>query len=114
MEETGSWKCLSALFRRELRPWKGGWPKPNQVGTLSEAWDTARYAQAHGDCLVPSGRAGGSVDDPIPDIAVAVGAALIKCGAPRTGERIAGQNRLLRIEEELGASATFATLESWL
>ena len=88
--------------------------KPNQVGTLSEAWETARYAQAHGHCLVPSGRAGGSVDDPIPDIAVAVGAALIKCGAPRTGERTAGQNRLLRVEEELGASATFATLESWL
>ena len=48
-------------------------------------------------------------------LAVAQAAAVPLSGSvPRTGERTAGQNRLLRIEEELGASATFATLESWL
>ncbi len=77
--------------------------KPNMVGTLSEAMDTAAYAKEHGYCLVGSGRAGGMADDPIPDIAVAVGAPLVKFGAPRSGERIAKQNTLLRIEEELGS-----------
>ncbi len=82
--------------------------KPNMVGTISEALVAARYATAHGYRVVGSGRAGGSIDDPIPDIAVAVGAPLVKFGAPRTGERLGKQNCLLRIEEELGASARFA------
>lgn len=82
--------------------------KPNMVGTISEALDAAEYAKAHGYRVVGSGRAGGSIDDPIPDIAVAVGAPLVKFGAPRTGERLGKQNCLLRIEEELGASARFA------
>jgi enolase len=82
--------------------------KPNMVGTISEALETARYARANGYRLVGSGRAGGSIDDPIPDIAVAVGAPLVKFGAPRTGERLGKQNCLLRMEEELGAAARFA------
>ena len=82
--------------------------KPNMVGTISEALDAARYATAHGYRVVGSGRAGGSIDDPIPDIAVAVGAPLVKFGAPRTGERLGKQNCLLRIEEELAGSARFA------
>ncbi len=82
--------------------------KPNMVGTISEALDAARYATAHGYRVVGSGRAGGSIDDPIPDVAVAVGAPLVKFGAPRTGERLGKQNCLLRIEEELGESARFA------
>jgi len=82
--------------------------KPNMVGTISEALDAARYAQAHGYRIVGSGRAGGGIDDPIADIAVAVGAPLVKFGAPRTGERLGKQNCLLRIEEELGLSARFA------
>ncbi len=47
-------------------------------------------------------------DDPIPEIAVALGAPLVKFGAPRTGERISKQNCMLRIEEELGQSGHFA------
>jgi enolase len=82
--------------------------KPNMVGTISEALDAARYAREHGYRVVGSGRAGGSIDDPIPDIAVAVGAPLVKFGAPRTGERLGKQNCLLRIEEELGQSGQFA------
>jgi enolase len=85
--------------------------KPNMIGTLSEAMDTAHYAKEHGYCIVASGRAGGGVDDPIPEIAVAIGAPLVKLGAPRTGERIAKQNYLIRIEEELGESGRFSGLD---
>ncbi len=82
--------------------------KPNMVGTITEAMDAARYATAHGYRVVGSGRAGGSIDDPIPDLALAVGAPLVKFGAPRTGERLAKQNTLLRTEEELGTSGRYA------
>lgn len=81
--------------------------KPNMVGTLSEAMDTALYAKEHGYCLIGSGRSGGG-DDPVPEVAVALGASLVKFGAPRSGERIAKQNALLRIEEELGEQGYFA------
>jgi enolase len=81
--------------------------KPNMVGTLSEAMDTAVYAKKQGYRLVGSGRAGGG-DDPVPEVAVALGAPLVKFGAPRSGERIAKQNTLLRIEEELGKSSRFS------
>jgi enolase len=82
--------------------------KPNMVGTISEAISAARYAQHHGYLVIGSGRAGGTIDDPITDIAVAVGAPLVKFGAPRNGERLAKHNAVLRIEEELGAAARFA------
>ena len=79
--------------------------KPNMVGTITEALDTAYWAKKHGYALIPSIRSGGGVDDPIADVAVAVAAPLIKCGAPRSGERTSCHNRLLRIEEGLGKSA---------
>ena len=60
---------------------------------------------------MPGGRAGGSVDDPIPDIAVAVGAPLVKFGAPRAGEKVNKYNRLLQIEDELGRAAQFFRFE---
>jgi len=82
--------------------------KPNMVGTLTEAIGTAEYANKHGYRVVGSGRAGAGPDDPIPEIAVALGAPLVKFGAPRTGERISKQNCMLRIEEELGQSGHFA------
>ncbi len=82
--------------------------KPNMVGTISEALAAAHYAKGHGYVVVGSGRAGGSVDDPIPDVAVAAEAPLVKFGAPRTGERLNLQNGLLRIEEQLGGAARFA------
>jgi enolase len=70
--------------------------------------EAARYAQAHGYKVVGSGRAGGTIDDPITDIAVAVGAPLVKFGAPRSGERLGKHNCVLRFEEELGSAARFA------
>ena len=85
--------------------------KPNMIGTISEALAAARCAKEHGYCVIGSGRAGGSVDDPVPDVAVAAGAALVKFGAPRTGERLNMQNCLLRMEDELGEAARFAGAE---
>lgn len=82
--------------------------KPNMIGTITEAMEAARYAQAHGYKVVGSGRAGGTIDDPITDIAVAVGAPLVKFGAPRSGERLGKHNCVLRFEEELGSAARFA------
>lgn len=83
--------------------------KPNMIGTITEALDAVDYARKHGYWIIPSGRAGGVADDPIPEIGVAIGAHLAKFGAPRTAERIAKQNCLLRIEEELGESARLST-----
>ncbi len=85
--------------------------KPNMVGTISEALETAIYAREHNYCLVPGGRAGGTVDDPIPDIAVAVGAPLVKFGAPRAGEKVNKYNRLVQIEDEIGKAAQFSCFE---
>jgi enolase len=85
--------------------------KPNMIGTLSEAMDAADLAKKHGYTVIGSGRSGGSVDDPIPEISVAVATPLVKFGAPRTGERLAKQNSLLRIEEELGKTGRFAGLD---
>ena len=82
--------------------------KPNMVGTISEALETACYARANGYKVIGSGRAGGSIDDPITDIALAAGAPLVKFGAPRSGERLGKHNCLLRFEEEFGSSARFA------
>ncbi len=90
--------------------------KPNMIGTISEALDAADYGKKHGYLIIPSGRAGGAADDPIPEIAVAVGAPLAKFGAPQTAERTNKQNCLLRIEEELRESARLCPLEplNWL
>ncbi len=81
--------------------------KPNMVGTISEALQTAAYAETHNYRIIPGGRSGGCVDDPIPDIAVAAGAPLVKFGAPRAGEKINKYNRLLQIQDELGKAAVF-------
>jgi enolase len=61
--------------------------KPNMVGTLTEALDTAHYAKEHGYAVIPSSRLGGNPDDPIPDIALALKAPIVKFGAPQTGDR---------------------------
>jgi len=88
--------------------------KPNMVGTISEALETVEFAKAHGYWIIPGGRAGGSVDDPVTDLAVAAGAPLVKFGAPRAGEKINKYNRLLQIQDELGAAAHFPDFVSLL
>ena len=85
--------------------------KPNQVGTLSETLATVKRAQQVGWTTIISHRSGETEDTTIADLAVAVGSGLIKTGAPCRSERVAKYNRLLIIEEELGADARFAGKE---
>jgi enolase len=81
--------------------------KVNQIGTLSEALDAAEMAHRAGYTVVVSERSGETEDPIIADLAVALGAGQIKTGAPVRGERTAKYNRLIRIEEELGATASY-------
>lgn len=82
--------------------------KLNQIGTVSETLDAIRMAQDNGWRTVISHRSGETEDTSIADLAVATGAGQMKSGAPSRSERVAKYNRLLRIEEELGAEARFA------
>ena len=80
--------------------------KPNQAGTLTEALRTAKFMMDRGLLVIPSGRAGGTLDSPEKEIAVALGAWVTKTGAPRSGSRTNGFNFLLRTSEELGVPQT--------
>ena len=82
--------------------------KPNQIGTLTEAILAARTAQQHGYGVIISHRSGETEDTTIADLAVALNAGQIKTGAPARSERVSKYNRLLRIEDALGAAAQFA------
>ena len=75
--------------------------KVNQIGTLTEAFETMKLAQEAGYNTVISHRSGEMEDTTIADIAVAFNAGQIKTGAPCRSERVAKYNRLLRIEEGL-------------
>ena len=81
--------------------------KPNQIGTLSETLDAVALAQRSGYTAVMSHRSGETEDTTIADLAVATGCGQIKTGAPARTDRVAKYNQLLRIEEELGASARY-------
>jgi enolase len=82
--------------------------KVNQIGTLTETLAAMAEARAAGWACVMSHRSGETEDTTIADLAVATGCGQIKAGAPARGERTAKYNRLLRIEEELGAKARYA------
>jgi enolase len=82
--------------------------KLNQIGTLTETLEAIAMAQGAGWSAVISHRSGETEDTTIADLAVAVGAGQIKTGAPARSERVAKYNRLLRIEDELGADARYA------
>lgn len=82
--------------------------KVNQIGTLTETLAAMAEAGKAGWSCVMSHRSGETEDTTIADLAVATGCGQIKSGAPARGERTAKYNRLLRIEEELGAKARFA------
>lgn len=79
--------------------------KPNQIGTVTKAIEAVRYIQSKGMLVVGSGRAGGVLDDPVAEMAIALGAPLMKTGAPRSGERTIFTNFVLRVEEELNGTA---------
>ena len=87
--------------------------KVNQVGTLTETFETMTTAFRAGWTNVISHRSGETDDVTISHLAVATNAGQIKTGAPARGERIAKYNELLRIEESLGGSALWPGLSAY-
>ena len=81
--------------------------KLNQIGTLTETLGTIEMAHRAGFTAVVSHRSGETEDVTIADLAVAVNAGQIKTGSLSRTDRVAKYNQLLRIEEELGASARY-------
>jgi enolase len=82
--------------------------KVNQIGTLTETFDTVRMAHRAGYTSVMSHRSGETEDTTIADLSVALDCGLIKTGSASRTDRIAKYNQLLRIEEELGEHARYA------
>ncbi len=87
--------------------------KVNQIGTLWETLEAIRIAREAGYTAVVSHRSGETEDTTIADLAVATGVGQIKTGAPSRSDRVAKYNQLLRIEEELGSSATYPGIEAF-
>lgn len=85
--------------------------KVNQIGTLTEALEATELARTNGYTAVISHRSGETEDTSIADIAVALNAGQIKCGAPARCDRTAKYNRLLRIEQELCFTAEYGVLK---
>jgi enolase len=81
--------------------------KVNQIGTLTETLAAIEMARGAGYTAVMSHRSGETEDTTIADLAVATGCGQIKTGAPSRSDRVAKYNQLLRIEEALGADATY-------
>lgn len=81
--------------------------KVNQIGSLSETFDTLKLAYSAGFKAIISHRSGETADAFIADLAVASGAGHIKTGSASRSDRIEKYNQLLRIEEELGPAALF-------
>jgi enolase len=84
--------------------------KPNQIGTLSETMAVVRMARDAGYGYILSHRSGETEDTTLADLAVALGAAWIKTGAPCRGERTAKYNRLLSIEASCGDNARYGNI----
>jgi enolase len=81
--------------------------KVNQIGTLTETLAAIDMARDAGYTAVMSHRSGETEDTTIADLAVATGCGQIKTGAPSRSDRVAKYNQLLRIEEALGADASY-------
>jgi enolase len=83
--------------------------KLNQIGTVTETLDTIEMAKQAGYTTVISHRSGETEDAFISDLAVGVNSGQIKTGSMSRSDRVAKYNQLMRIEEELGDGATFAS-----
>ena len=81
--------------------------KLNQIGTLTETMAAVTMAHQAGFKAIISHRSGETEDTTIADLAVATGCGQIKTGSASRTDRICKYNQLLRIEEELGAVATY-------
>jgi enolase len=82
--------------------------KLNQIGTLTETVAAVHLAYDAGWGAMVSHRSGETVDSFISDLTVALGTGHLKTGAPCRGERVEKYNQLMRIEEQLGPSASYA------
>jgi enolase len=82
--------------------------KVNQIGSLTETIEAVDLCQRNGWRAVTSHRSGETEDSTIADLAVALNTGQIKTGAPARSDRVAKYNQLLRIETELGDTATYA------
>ena len=82
--------------------------KLNQIGTVTETMDAIKLAKTYGYTTIASHRSGETDDVTIADLAVALNTKQIKTGAPARTDRVAKYNRLLEIEEMLGAKAKYA------
>ena len=85
--------------------------KLNQIGSLTETLDAIEMAKRAGMTAVVSHRSGETEDATIADIAVATNAGQIKTGSTSRTDRMAKYNQLLRIEDELGATAQYKGLD---
>jgi enolase len=86
--------------------------KMNQIGTLSETLTVVEQAKAAGYGVIASARSGETEDDALADLAIATRAGQIKVGSVAQSERLAKYNRLVRLEQELGARALLACVPS--
>lgn len=82
--------------------------KLNQIGSLTETMQAAQMVQTNGWRAVCSHRSGETEDTTIADLSVALNMGQIKTGAPARSDRVAKYNQLLRIENELEETASYA------
>tara|TARA_Y100000589_G_scaffold197752_1_gene186797 strand:- start:14528 stop:15814 length:1287 start_codon:yes stop_codon:yes gene_type:complete len=82
--------------------------KPNQIGTLTETFNTINFARKNNFSTVMSHRSGETEDSFISDLAVAFSCSQIKTGSCSRSDRVAKYNQLLRIEESLSTKAFFS------
>lgn len=87
--------------------------KLNQIGSVSETLEAIKMAHKAGYTAISSHRSGETADTTIADLAVALNTCQIKTGAPSRSERVAKYNQLLRIEEQLGASACYPQMNAF-
>ena len=84
-----------------------------ELGSVSETLEAIKMAHKAGYTAISSHRSGETADTTIADLAVALNTCQIKTGAPSRSERVAKYNQLLRIEEELGASAVYPGMKAF-
>ena len=84
--------------------------KLNQIGTVTETIQAVELAKNAGYGAVISHRSGETEDTTIADLSVAMGMGQIKTGSASRTDRVCKYNQLLRIEEELGQSASLANM----
>ena len=83
------------------------WIKPDRIGTVTQVIEQMRTVQKEGQVVVLT--SGGETDDTfLAELAVATGCNLVRLGTPGKSGSVEMYNRLIRIEEELGANARFS------